>query len=215
MNIKYLILIGILTSVIASAQNEVIKENLNKPNIVYILADDLGYGDLSCYGQDKFSTPNIDALAKEGMLFTQHYSGSTVCAPSRSALITGLHTGNTPIRGNQEVKPEGQLPIPDSTYTIAELLKQQGYSTGIFGKWGLGYPNSEGDPLNQGFDTFYGYNCQRIAHNYYPFHLWDNDKKVVLEGNIGTKTEQYAPNLIHQEALQFIDKNKDRPFFLY
>lgn len=215
MNIKYLILIGILTSVLASAQNEESKVNLDKPNIVYILADDLGYGDLSCYGQTKFSTPNIDALAKEGLLFTQHYAGSSVCAPSRSTLMTGLHTGHTPIRGNHEVKPEGQWPLPDASYTLAELLKSQGYLTGAFGKWGLGYPDSEGDPLNQGFDAFYGYNCQRLAHNYYPYHLWDNNKKVILEGNSGTSEKQYAPELIHQKALQFIDKNKDRPFFLY
>lgn len=186
-----------------------------KPNFIYILADDLGYGDLSCYGQTKFLTPNIDALAKEGMLFTQHYSGSTVCAPSRSTLLTGLHTGHTFIRGNKEVKPEGQFPIPDSTYTISELLKEQGYITGAFGKWGLGYPSSEGDPLKQGFDTFYGFNCQRLGHHYYPYYLWDNDKKVMLEGNSGIKKEQYAPTLIHQEALKFIDENKDSPFFLY
>ena len=186
-----------------------------KPNIIYILADDLGYGDLSCYGQTKFKTPNIDALAKEGMLFTQHYSGSAVCAPSRSSLLTGLHTGHTPIRGNEEVKPEGQWPIPDSTLTIAEVLKEKGYTSGIFGKWGLGYPNSEGQPLNQGFDTFYGYNCQRLGHNYYPYHLWDNNQRVVLEGNSGTNKQEYAPKLIHEHALKFIEKNKNRPFFLY
>ena len=187
----------------------------NKPNIIYILADDLGYGDLSCYGQTKFSTPNIDALAKEGMLFTQHYSGAPVCAPSRCALLTGLHTGHTFIRGNKEVLPEGQVPLPKGTLTLASLLKEKGYTTGAFGKWGLGYPGSEGDPQKQGFDTFYGYNCQRLGHNYYPLHLWHNDKKIVLEGNFGTKKEQYAPNLIHREALNFIDKNKDKPFFLY
>lgn len=186
-----------------------------KPNIIYILADDLGYGDLSCYGQTKFSTPHIDALAKEGLLFTQHYSGSTVCAPSRSTLMTGLHAGHTYIRGNKEVRPEGQVPISDSVYTIAEFLKEHGYVTGAFGKWGLGYPGSEGDPLKQGFTKFYGYNCQRLGHSYYPYHLWDNDKKVILEGNSGTKKEQYAPDLIHQEALNFIDNNKEKPFFLY
>ena len=126
------------------------------PNIIYILADDLGYGDLSCYGQKKFQTPNIDRLAAEGMKFTQHYSGSTVCAPSRSALLTGLHTGHTPIRGNKEWKPEGQWPMPDATYTMAEMLQKADYTTGAFGKWGLGYPSSEGDPTKQGFDKFYG-----------------------------------------------------------
>ncbi|MFH6768606.1 arylsulfatase [Gaetbulibacter aquiaggeris] len=216
MNGRYLIiLIAAIISTACSENKKDISNQINKPNIIYILADDLGYGDLSCYGQTKFSTPHIDALAKEGLLFTQHYAGSSVCAPSRSTLLTGLHTGHTPIRGNKEVRPEGQWPLPDSTHTLAELLKDEGYVTGAFGKWGLGYPNSEGDPLNQGFDTFYGYNCQRLAHNYYPYHLWDNDKKVILDGNSGTNKEQYAPELIHNKAMQFIDKNKDRPFFLY
>jgi arylsulfatase A-like enzyme len=148
-------------------------------------------------------------------LFTQHYAGSSVCAPSRSTLLTGFHTGHTVIRGNKEVRPEGQWPLPDSACTVAELLKDQGYVTGAFGKWGLGFPGSEGDPLNQGFDKFYGYNCQRLAHNYYPYHLWDNNKKVILEGNSGMSEQQYAPELIHKKALQFIDQNKDTPFFLY
>ena len=185
------------------------------PNIIYILADDLGYGDLSCYGQTNFTTPNIDALAAQGMKFTQHYSGSTVCAPSRSALMTGLHTGHTPIRGNKEVQPEGQYPLPDEIITVAEMLKAKGYSTGVFGKWGLGYPGSEGDPLNQGFDTFFGYNCQRIAHNYYPQHLWDNRNKVMLDGNSGSKEEIYVPDLIHQKTLEYIEANRDNPFFAY
>ncbi|NEN25064.1 arylsulfatase [Cryomorpha ignava] len=186
-----------------------------KPNIVYILADDLGYGDLSSYGQKKFNTPNIDALAEKGIKFTQHYSGSTVCAPSRSALITGLHTGHTTVRGNEEIQPEGQYPINDSDFTIAELLKEAGYTTGAFGKWGLGPVGSSGDPINQGFDVFYGYNCQRMSHSYYPFHLWDNDQKVVLDENSGSGEGVYAPNLIHQKALAFIDANKDKPFFLF
>ncbi|MEQ6122208.1 arylsulfatase [Reichenbachiella sp. MALMAid0571] len=190
-------------------------ETSDLPNIIYILADDLGYGDLSCLGQTKFSTPNIDLLAENGMLFTQHYSGSTVCAPSRSTLMTGLHTGHTAIRGNKEVKPEGQHPMPTSFVTVAEMLKEKGYATGAFGKWGLGYPGSEGDPNRQGFDTFYGYNCQRIGHNYYPFHLWDNDKKVILAENEGENEGTYAPNLIHQKTLEFIEKNKNKPFFAY
>jgi len=194
---------------------ETTEQQKSYPNIVYILADDLGYGDLSMTGQQKFATPNIDRLAKEGMFFTQHYSGATVCAPSRSALMTGLHTGHTPVRGNKEVKPEGQWPIPDETLTLPERLKDKGYTTGAFGKWGLGYPGSEGDPLNQGFDRFYGYNCQRLGHNYYPYYLWDDDKKTMLEENEGFKKGQYAPNLIHEQALMFIEKNKDTPFFMY
>lgn len=187
----------------------------SKPNIVYILADDLGYGDLSCYGQTRFATPNLDKMAAEGMLFTQHYSGTTVCAPSRSSLMTGQHTGHTFIRGNKEWQPEGQYPLEAKAVTIEEMLKEAGYVTGAFGKWGLGFVGTEGDPNSQGFDEFYGYNCQRMAHNYYPGHLWDNQEKVVLEGNSGDKLEVYAPELIHQRALQFIEKNKDKPFFLF
>ena len=185
------------------------------PNIIYFIADDLGYGDLSCLGQEKFNTPNIDRLASEGMLFTQHYSGSTVCAPSRSALMTGQHTGHTPIRGNRSIQPEGQWPIEDKTFTLAELLKQKGYVTGGFGKWGLGGPGTEGDPVFQGFDVFFGYNCQGKAHNYYPRHLWDNLEKVILHENEGINEGIYGPNLIHEKALEFIESNKDQPFFLF
>tara|TARA_R110000868_G_scaffold366839_1_gene629781 strand:- start:22478 stop:23992 length:1515 start_codon:yes stop_codon:yes gene_type:complete len=179
------------------------------PSIIYILADDLGYGDLSCFGQRKFSTPNIDKLAEQGMIFTQHYSGSTVCAPSRSSLMTGQHTGHTPIRGNKAV------PLPSESVTLAEVLKDKGYTTGAFGKWGMGYVTTEGDPLNQGFDHFYGYVNQSLAHNYYPYFLWDDGKKVTLKGNKGKATGEYAPSLIHKKALQFIEENKDNPFFLY
>ena len=193
---------------------EVVKEN-KKPNIIYILADDLGYGDLSSFGQQKFNTPHIDKLAAEGMLFTQHYAGNTVCAPSRSALLTGMHTGHTPVRGNKEVMPEGQYPIPDNTYTMAEALQKGGYVTGAFGKWGLGYPGSEGDPNKQGFDVFYGYNCQRLGHNYYPYHLWSNQDSIVLTGNAGHKKEKYAPELIQEKAIEFLETYKDSTFFMY
>ena len=191
------------------------RRNSDKPNIVFIIADDLGYGDLSCYGQKLFQTPHIDRLAAEGIRFTQHYSGTTVSAPSRSSLMTGMTTGHTPIRGNKEWKPEGQWPLPDSSFILPEMLRAAGYTTGAFGKWGLGYPGSEGDPLHQGFDTFYGYNCQRLAHNYYPGHLWDNDRKVILEENRGDTLAVYAPDLIHQRALQFIRTNRNKPFFLF
>ncbi len=186
-----------------------------RPNIIYILADDLGFGDLSCYGQQKFSTPNIDQLAKQGMLFTRHYAGCSVCAPSRSSLMSGQTTGYTAVRGNKSVEPEGQWPITAGTFTIAEMLKPVGYSTGCFGKWGLGYPGSDGDPNKQGFDEFYGYNCQSLAHNYYPDHLYHNQEKVVLAGNAGSEFKEYAPYLIQQKALQFIDDNKNKPFFLF
>ncbi|MFA7472717.1 MAG: arylsulfatase [Spirosomataceae bacterium] len=198
-----------------NTQNRTSSDNPDKPNIVFILADDLGYGDLSFLGQEKFETPNIDKLAREGLFFSQMYSGNTVCAPSRCALISGQHTGHTYIRGNKEIQPEGQHPIPDSLYTIFELLKDQGYATGTFGKWGLGYPGSEGDPMKQGIDRFFGFNCQRIGHNYYPYYLWDNDQKSWLAGNEGTEEKEYAPYLIQNQALDFIRQNKEKPFFLF
>jgi len=186
-----------------------------KPNIVFILADDLGYGDLSSYGQSHFQTPNIDKLAESGMKFTQHYSGSTVCAPSRSSLMTGQHTGHTFIRGNKEVQPEGQYPLETEAITLAEALQDEGYVTGAFGKWGLGYPGSEGDPNKQGFDEFFGYNCQRMAHHYYPYHLWHNQDKIMLEGNKDKQTGEYGPAVIHEQALSFLEENKDNPFFMF
>lgn len=185
------------------------------PNIIYIVADDLGYGDLSCYGQKRFQTPNIDRLAREGMLFRQHYAGSTVSAPSRSSLMTGLHTGHTPIRGNREMEPEGQWPLPAESFTLAEMLKTKGYVNGAFGKWGLGFIDTEGDPNTQGFDEFYGYNCQRLAHNYYPAYLWHNNKKILLHENDSGKTGAYSADLIHKAALDFIENNKDKHFFLF
>lgn len=197
-----------------SAQQEIF-EGRTAPNIIYILADDLGYGDPGCYGQTKFSTPNIDRLAADGVRFTRHYAGCTVCAPSRSVIMTGLHTGHTSIRGNREVEPEGQIPLPGAEVTIAELLKEAGYVTGAFGKWGLGFPDSEGDPVNQGFDLFYGYNCQRFAHNYYPEYLWSNREKVYLNGNDWNITTTYAPDLIQEQLLEFIRRNRDTAFFAY
>ena len=216
MKVKNIVLfLALIISSLSCKEKQVKGKETALPNIVYILADDLGYGDLSITGQKKFATPNIDQLAKEGMFFTQHYSGATVCAPSRSALMTGLHTGHTPVRGNKEILPEGQWPMPAKTYTLTKLLKEKGYVTGAFGKWGLGFPGSEGDPLKQGFDTFYGYNCQRLGHHYYPYHLWDNDRKVILTENKGFKKGQYAPNLIHEQAISFVEEHQEEPFFLY
>ncbi len=204
---------GVLTAVSSCTTAEVDRQ----PNIIYILADDLGYGDLGFMGQTKFATPNIDKLAAEGMLFTQHYSGSSVSAPSRSTLLTGLHTGHTPVRGNKPAADgrEGQASLPEQTYNVMKLLKQSGYQTGVFGKWGLGSPGSEGDPNKQGVDEFYGFNCQRLAHNYYPHHLWDNQERVTLDGNAEGGDGDYAPYLIHDRAIEFIDTNKDKPFFIY
>jgi arylsulfatase A-like enzyme len=201
-------------SLALAACSQVNKEK-QLPNIVYILADDLGYGDLSCYGQQKFSTPNIDKLAQQGMLFKQHYTGCTVSAPSRSSLMTGLHTGHTPIRSNKGWEPEGQWPLPANSITVAEMLKSKGYSTGAYGKWGLGYIDTEGDPNSQGFDEFFGYNCQSLAHNYYPGHLWHNHEKILIHENDSGKTGAYSADLIHEKALDFIAQNKNKPFFLF
>ena len=179
------------------------------PNIILIVADDLGYGDLSCYGQTKFSTPELDRMAAEGMRFTQHYSGSTVCAPSRCCLMTGMHTGHAQIRGNEEIQPIGQYPLKAGTLTMAKILQRAGYKTGMFGKWGLGYPGSSGDPLNQGFDTFFGYNCQRNAHTYYPPFLYQDKERIPLDG------KTYSHDLIMKKAFQFIRDNQENRFFCY
>jgi arylsulfatase A-like enzyme len=180
-----------------------------KPNVVFILADDLGYGDLGCFGQKHIKTPNLDRLAAEGMRFTQAYAGATVCAPSRCCLMTGKHGGHAPVRGNQEVKPEGQVPMPADTKTVAHLMKAAGYSTTLVGKWGLGHPGSDSVPGKMGFDAFFGYNCQRLAHEYYPEFLWRDDQKVMLGG------KKYSHDLFAEEALAVVARNKDKPFFLY
>jgi arylsulfatase A-like enzyme len=183
----------------------------SRPNIIFIFADDLGYGDIGCYGQQKIETPNIDKLAQKGMKFTQFYSGSTVCAPSRSSFLTGLHTGHTAIRGNVSYPPEGQTPIPDSVITFVNLLQQNGYATAAFGKWGLGYITTSGDPNKKGFDLFYGYNCQSLAHNYYPDHLWNNHDRI----DFAAKDSVYSADIIHQQALQYLKTTGDKPFFMY
>ena len=195
---------------------EMINPAARPPNIVYIMADDLGYGELGCYGQKKIRTPNLDRMAREGIRFTQFYAGSPVCAPSRCALMTGKHPGRMTIRNNSEVQPEGQRPIRDSDVTIAEVLKTKGYATACIGKWGLGFPDSEGDPLKQGFDLFFGYNCQRHAHNHYPTYIRRNRDRIPLELNEGGAIgKQYSHDLMEAEALRSIEENRARPFFLY
>ncbi|MCP4756525.1 MAG: sulfatase-like hydrolase/transferase [Proteobacteria bacterium] len=179
------------------------------PNIVYILADDAGYGDFGAYGQKEIRTPSIDTMAEEGIVFTNHYAGTTVCAPSRSSLLTGKHTGHTDIRGNVEIIPEGQQPLPPETKTLADVLKEAGMRTGAVGKWGLGGPGSSGVPNKKGFDYWYGYLCQRQAHSYYPSHLWNNGKKVELDG------QHYTHDLFTHQALKFIQRNQNDPFFLF
>ena len=189
-----------------------------KPNIIYILVDDLGYGDLGCYGQAQIKTPNIDRMAAEGMRFTDHYAGSTVCAPSRCCLMTGLHTGHALIRAN------GRLPLRPEDVTVAELLKGAGYTTGIVGKWGLGEADTTGIPNRQGFDQWFGYLNQRHAHNYYPEFLWDNEEKVPLKnkvidkgrlGGVATERVDYSHDLFAERALRFVEDHQDDPFFLY
>ena len=179
-----------------------------RPNVIFVLADDLGYGDLGCFGQPLIETPHLDRLAAEGMRFTQAYAGATVCAPSRCALMTGLHGGHASIRGNRELPDEGQSPMPAGTRTAAHLMQSAGYSTGLIGKWGLGFPGSHSTPMAMGFDEFFGYNCQRKAHEYYPDSLWRNDEKVPLDGR------QYSHDLLATEALQFVRKHHKHPFFL-
>jgi len=210
-----------------------------QPNIIYILADDLGYGDIGCYGQQYIKTPNIDRLATEGIRFTQHYSGAPICAPARCSLMTGLHTGHTYIRNNRELPDPlayktGQTPIPDETRTMAEMLRESGYATALIGKWGLGSMASEGAPNKQGFDFFYGYADQVHAHNHYPEYLWRNDKQEFIEGNVASvhpKTDRsketdnqeykkyqgkhYSLDLMADEAAKFIEENQRKPFFLY
>jgi len=207
----------------------------NPPNIVFLIADDLGYGDIGPFGQKKIKTPNLDKVAADGMKLTRHYSGNPVCATSRCVLMTGKHPGHAQIRDNRETKPEGQYPLLPDTKTLARILNENGYATGGFGKWGLGGPESAGRPVMQGFDRFFGYNCQARAHNFYPAYLWNNDEKVELRNKPFPAHQKfpadadkndpaaysryrgldYAPDLITDQALKFIEQNKARPFFLY
>ena len=189
------------------------------PNIIFIMADDMGYGDLGCYGQKKIKTPSIDQLAAEGTRFTQCYAGSTVCAPSRSVLMTGRHTGHTRVRGNfgkvGGVGPQKRVPLEPEDITVAEVLKRAGYVTGITGKWGLGEPDTTGVPNRQGFDEWFGYLNQRNAHSYYPPYLWRNERKFILEGNQDGRRNLYSHDLFTKFAFDFISNYKDQPFFLY
>jgi arylsulfatase A-like enzyme len=247
MRTKYFLLGLVSTSVLPVAAQQ------TKPNVIYILMDDLGYGDVGCFGQDKIETPNINVLRQVGMMFTQHYSGSPVSAPARCVLMTGMHSGHSQIRFNNELayrgdisnydsmyvhrELEGQAPLKAGTMTIARLMQQAGYKTGCFGKWGLGYPGSEGVPNKQGFDEFYGYNCQRQAHTYYPAFLYHNEERVYLKNRIvdphreaidkgadiydpksfdKLEGEEYSNDLIFDAMMNFVDEYGGKnPFFLY
>jgi arylsulfatase A-like enzyme len=233
-------LVGLLVLAVASvAPGCSCRDRPARPNVIYILADDLGYAELGSYGQTKIRTPHLDQLAREGMRFTQHYSGSPVCAPSRATLLTGLHTGHAQVRDNYELggfpdeEERGQLPLKPGTVTLGTLLQEHGYATAIIGKWGLGGPGSTGVPNNQGFDFFYGYLDQKQAHNYYPTHLWRNTEWDTLRqeyfhphqrieeepddsaGYDRYKGIDYAPDLMTEEAIRFIQTHRDDPFFLY
>lgn len=209
-----------------------------RPNVVFIIADDLGWGELGCYGQKRIPTPNIDRLAAEGTRFTQHYSGAPVCAPSRCVLMTGKHLGHAEIRGNQQAKvkfpqfSEGQHPISAEVETLPMAFRKAGYATAAMGKWGLGPVGSTGEPNRKGFDLFFGYNCQAVAHSYYPRFLWRNDKQVEInaqpvpgrakepEGGVKADSflgQRYAPLVMMEEAEKFIaaQQGVERPFFLY
>lgn len=215
------------------------KDAVGFPNIIYIYADDLGYGELGCYGQQIIKTPNLDRMAIEGMRFTRHYSGAPVCAPARCMLLTGSHSGHAAIRANLEYggftdeEEKGQHPLPDSVWTIAEMLRQKGYRTGMVGKWGLGVVSSGGSPLRHGFDYYYGYLDQKQAHNFYPTHLWENDRWDTLNNEFiyvhqaidSTKATEadfkkyegktYAPDRMTSRAIDFIKSDREKPFFLY
>jgi len=186
------------------------------PNLIFILSDDLAQGDLGVYGQRLIRTPRLDRMAREGTRYTQAYSGTTVCAPSRASLLTGLHTGHSPIRGNWEIQPEGQLPLPAETPTVAEVLRRAGYATAAMGKWGMGMFDTSGSPLRKGFDHFFGYNCQRHAHSYFPNYLYRDDRRFELPGNNGAGVGPvYAQDLIQENVLRWVRAQRDRPFFLY
>lgn len=211
-------------------------DQASRPNVVFILADDLGYRELGCFGQERIMTPNIDRLARQGMRLTQHYCGNAVCAPSRCVLMTGKHPGHAFVRNNKSTPPEGQQPIPADEVTMLEAFQSLGYATGTFGKWGLGGPGSSGEPLRQGTDRFFGYNCQAHAHSYYPSYLWSDAQRITLKNDPPVpghaslpkgadpqdpasydifKGTDYAPDRINQQAIQFIHDHRDEPFFLY
>ena len=184
-------------------------EGADRPNVVFVLADDLAQGDLGCYGQSKIETPVLDRMAREGTRFTQAYSGTSVCAPSRTSLMIGQHTGHSPIRANREIQPEGQKPLPPNTYTVAQLFKSQGYATACTGKWGMGMFDTAGSPLKVGFDHFFGYNCQRHAHDYFPTYLYRDDQRIPLDG------ETYGDELIIGDTIDWIKAHRDQPFFVF
>lgn len=236
---KLLLKLMLIAAVFLQCGTSFSQQNTKKPNVVYIYADDLGYAEIGPYGQKKIKTPNLDKIAREGMKFTDHYTAAPVCAPARAMLMTGKHGGHSYIRGNFELggfpdsTERGQMPLKAGTLTVARLMQQAGYKTALVGKWGLGMNATEGSPLKQGFDDYYGLLDQKQAHSFYPTHLWENEKWDTL-GNTFINVHQpldsvkatdkdfdyykgkvYAPEKMTEKALAFIDKNKANPFFLY
>lgn len=186
------------------------------PNFIFVLSDDIAQGDLGCYGQKLIKTPRLDQMAAEGTRYLQAYCGTSVCAPSRSSFFTGLHTGHCPVRGNYEVPPEGQLPLPADVVTIAEVAKSANYATATFGKWGMGFFDSTGSPFKQGVDHFFGYNCQRHAHSYFPTYLFNDDQPFALPGNDGqTVGKTYAQSLIQDDMIKWLQAHADQPFMMF
>jgi len=202
--ISWLAVLGL----IATAENR-------RPNLIFILADDVAMGDLGAYGQQLIKTPNLDRLCKEGTRYVSAYSGSSVCAPSRASFFTGRHMGNCPIRANRTIKPRVELPLPENTVTIGHLLKSAGYATAAMGKWGMGNLDSPGGPFGTGIDHYFGYESQLDAHNYFPTHLSDGDKRLDIPENENGQKKVYAQNLIQQDVLTWVDEQGDHPFFLF
>ena len=186
-----------------------------KPNLIFVLSDDIAQGDLGVYGQALIQTPNLDRLCNEGTRYLSAYTGTSVCAPARSSFFTGLHMGHCPTRANREVKPEGQRPLPPNTVTVANVLKTAGYKTATMGKWGMGMFDTSGSPFKNGIDHFFGYNCQRHAHSYFPSYLYNDDKRFEIPENANGKKAVYAQELIQQDVLKWVDANGDDPFMLF
>ncbi len=208
-------ILAALTPLFIIAPN-VIGAEARKPNIIFILSDDVAMGDLGAYGQKLIQTPNLDQLCKEGTRYTSAYTGTSVCAPARSSFFTGLHMGNCPTRANREIKAgAGQLPLPENTVTVGSVLKSAGYQTATMGKWGMGMFDTSGSPLKNGIDRFYGYNCQRHAHSYFPTYIFDNDKRIEIPENANDQKKVYAQNLIQKDVLKWVDQQGDKPFFLF
>lgn len=220
MNMRNAFCFLMLWSLIGAAVHAESPRETIQPNIIFVLADDVAQGDLGCYGQKKIATPRLDRMAAEGTRFTQAYSGTSVCAPSRASLMTGLHMGHCPIRGNYEIRGSsafgaGQLPLPESTTTVAEVLKSAGYSTACMGKWGMGQFDTTGSPLKKGFDHFFGYNGQVHAHSYFPTYLHNGEARVELPENANNAKKTYAQDLIQRDVIQWVRENAQSPFFLY